>query len=133
MHKTLSGQRLLTELDFTRLSKLNRGQLPEDLAEDLNSADLVVSQDIAPDIVTMNSQVEIVHDGSALRQKFTLCYPANADAGRGLISVLSPVGAALLGRRVGDTACWTMPQGEARSAKVAAILFQPEASGDYTT
>lgn len=133
MHTTLSGQRLLTELDFTRLSKLNRGQLPEDLAEDLNSADLVVSQDIAADIVTMNSQVEIIHDGSALRQKFTLCYPANADAGRGLISVLSPVGAALLGRRVGDTACWTMPQGEARSAKVAAILFQPEASGDYTT
>lgn len=133
MHTTLSGQRLLTELDFTRLSKLNRGQLPEDLAEDLNSADLVVSRDIASDIVTMNSQVEIVHDGSALRQKFTLCYPANADAGRGLISVLSPVGAALLGRRVGDTACWNMPQGEARSAKVVAILFQPEASGDYTT
>ncbi|MBT3067884.1 GreA/GreB family elongation factor [Rhodoferax sp. U11-2br] len=133
MHTTLSGQRLLTELDFTRLSKLNRGQLPEDLAEDLNSADLVVSQDIAADIVTMNSQVEIIHDGSALRQKFTLCYPANADAGRGLISVLSPVGAALLGRRVGDTACWNMPQGEARSAKVVAVLFQPEASGDYTT
>ncbi|WP_180129661.1 GreA/GreB family elongation factor [Rhodoferax sp. BLA1] len=133
MHTTLSGQRLLTELDFTRLSKLNRGQLPEDLAEDLNSADLVVSRDIASDIVTMNSQVEIVHDGSAQRQKFTLCYPANADAGRGLISVLSPVGAALLGRRVGDTACWNMPQGEARSAKVVAVLFQPEASGDYTT
>ena len=133
MHTTLSGQRLLTELDFTRLSKLNRGQIPEDLAEDLNSADLVVSREIASDVVTMNSQVEIIHDGSALRQKFTLCYPANADAGRGLISVLSPVGAALLGRRVGDTACWNMPQGEARSAKVAAILFQPEASGDYTT
>ena len=128
-----SGQRLLTELDFTRLSKMNRGQLPEDLAEDLNSADLVVSRDIASDIVTMNSQVEIVHDGSALRQRITLCYPANADAGQGLISVLSPVGSALLGRRVGDTVVWQMPQGEARSAKVAAVLFQPEASGDYTT
>ena len=133
MHTTLSGQRLLTELDFTRLSKLNRGQLPEDLAEDLNSADLVVSREIASDVVTMNSQVEIIHDGSGLRQKFTLCYPTNADAGRGMISVLSPVGAALLGRRVGDTACWNMPQGQARSATVSAILFQPEASGDYTT
>lgn len=133
MHTTLSGQRLLTELDFTRISKLNQGQLPEDLLENLNSADLVVSREVASDVVTMNSQVEIIHDGSGLRQKFTLCYPANADAGRGLISVLSPVGAALLGRRVGDTACWNMPQGEARSAKVVAILFQPEASGDYTT
>ena len=133
MPTTHSGQRLLTELDFTRISKLNRGQLPEDLVEDLHSADLVVSRDIASNIVTMNSQVEIVHDGSSRRQKFTLCYPADADAGQGLISVLSPVGSALLGRRVGDTACWQMPQGEARSAKVAAILFQPEASGDYTT
>lgn len=133
MHTTHSAQRLLTELDFTRVSKLNRGQLPDDLVEDLNSADLVVSQEISPDIVTMNSQVEIVHDGSALRQKFTICYPADADAGLGFISVLSPVGSALLGRRVGDTAIWQMPQGEARSAKVAAILFQPEAAGDYTT
>lgn len=133
MHTTHSAQRLLTELDFTRVSKLNRGQLPDDLVEDLNSADLVVSQEISPDIVTMNSQVEIVHDGSALRQRFTICYPADADAGLGFISVLSPVGSALLGRRVGDTAIWQMPQGEARSAKVAAILFQPEAAGDYTT
>lgn len=133
MHTTPSGQRLLTELDFTRLSKLNRGQLPEDLADDLNSADLVVSRDIASDIVTMNSQVEIVYDGSASRQKFTLCYPADADAGQGLISVLSPVGAALLGRRVGDTVVWQMPQGEARRATVMAVLFQPEASGDYIT
>lgn len=133
MLTTHSGQRLLTELDFTRISKLNRGQLPEDLVEDLNSADLVVSRDIASDIVTMNSQVEVVHEGTATRQKYTLCYPADADAGRGLISVLSPVGSALLGRRVGDTARWQMPQGEARSAKVAAILFQPEAAGDYTT
>jgi len=133
MITTHSGQRLLTELDFTRLSKMNRGQLPEDLAEDLNSADLVVSRDIASDIVTMNSQVEIVHDGSALRQRITLCYPANADAGQGLISVLSPVGSALLGRRVGDTVVWQMPQGEVRSAKLTAVLFQPEASGDYIT
>jgi regulator of nucleoside diphosphate kinase len=133
MHTTHPGQRLLTELDFIRISKLHRGQLPGDLVEDLNSADLVVSREIASDIVTMNSQVEIVHDGSALRQKFTLCYPADADAALGLISVLSPVGSALLGRRVGDNVCWQMPQGEARSARVTAILFQPEASGDYTT
>jgi regulator of nucleoside diphosphate kinase len=133
MHTRHSDQRLLTELDFTRISKLNRGQFSEDLVDDLKSADLVVSREIAADIVTMNSQVEIVYAGSALRQKFTLCYPANADAGQGLISVLSPVGSALLGRRVGDTVHWQMPQGEGRSAKVMAILFQPEAAGDYTT
>ena len=49
------------------------------------------------------------------------------------ISVLSPVGAALLGLRVGDTARWTGPGGQRGSARVSALLFQPEASGDYTT
>lgn len=133
MHTTDSAQRLLTELDFTRVSKLNRGQLPEDLIEDLNSADRVLSPEISPDVVTMNSQVEVVFDGSATHQQLTLCYPKDADAGMGFISVLSPVGSALLGRRVGDEARWQLPQGGARSARVAAILFQPEASGDYTT
>jgi regulator of nucleoside diphosphate kinase len=133
MHINNSAQRLLTELDFTRVSKLNRGQLPEDLVEELNSADLVYSQEISPDVVTMNSRVEIVFDGSVLAQKFTLCYPVNVDPSLGFISVLSPVGAALLGRRVGDIVRWQMPHGEARSARVAGILFQPEASGDYTT
>lgn len=133
MHTTPTDQRWLTELDFARISKLNQGHLPDALAEDLASADLIVSQEIAPDIVTMNSQVEIVHEGSALRQKFTLCYPADANAGAGLISVLSPVGSALLGRRLGDTVRWQMPQGEMRSARIVAVLFQPEATGDFTT
>lgn len=132
MHTNNSALRLLTELDFTRVSKLNRGQLPDDLVEDLNSADLVLSQEITPDVVTMNSQVELVFEGLTEPQKFTLCYPKDADSGSGFISVLSPVGAALLGRRVGDTASWQMPQGEERSARVTAILFQPEACGDYT-
>lgn len=133
MHTNNSGQRSLTELDFTRVSKLNRGQIPDDLFEELNSADLVLPQEISPDIVTMNSQVEIVFEGSAVHQTFTICYPKDVDAGLGFISVLSPVGSALLGRRVGDTAIWQLPRGDERSAMVAAILFQPEASGDYIT
>lgn len=133
MHTNNSGQRSLTELDFTRVSKLNRDQIPDGLFEELNSADLVLPQEISPDIVTMNSQVEIVFDGSEIHQKFTLCYPKDVDPGLGFISVLSPVGSALLGRRVGDTAIWQLPRGDERSAMVAAILFQPEASGDYIT
>lgn len=133
MHTTYSAQRLLTELDFVRVSKLNRGQLPGNLVEELNSADLVNSHAVSADVVTMNSRVDIVLDDSATGQQFTLCYPLDADATLGFISVLSPVGAALLGLRVGDTARWQMPDGQARTAKVAAIPFQPEAAGDYTT
>jgi regulator of nucleoside diphosphate kinase len=128
-----AGTRMLTELDFARLSKLNGGQLPEAFAADLRSADLVHSRDIAPYVITMYSQVEMVLSDSGLRQKVTVCYPADAEPERSFVSVLSPIGAALVGMRVGEVCRWRLPNGQERSAQVAAILFQPEASGDYTT
>lgn len=129
MQTNPTGERQLTELDFVRLSKLAGTQLPEAL----HTADLVPSREIAPDVVTMYTQAEIVFTDSGLRQKVAPCYPADAEPVLGFVSALSPIGAALLGLRVGDTAHWQLPHGEARSARVAAILFQPEASGDYTT
>ncbi len=129
MQPNPTGERLLTELDFARLSKLRGGPLPHELS----AAELVPSREIAPDVVTMYSQVEIILTDSGLRQKLTLCYPADAEPALGFVSVLSPIGAALLGLRAGDLACWRLPDGEERLATVAAILFQPEASGDYTT
>ena len=128
-----AGTRMLTELDFARLSKLNGGQFPEALAADLRSADLVHSRDIAPYVVTMYSQVEIVLRDSGLRQTVTVCYPADAEPELGFVSVLSPIGAALVGMRVGEVCNWRLSNGQERSAQVDEILFQPEASGDYTT
>ena len=126
------SERVLTELDHARLSKLHTPQLPEDLADELQAVDLVTSQDVAPDVVTMNSEVELVLAGQTEPQRLTLCYPHDAQVGAGRISVLSPIGAALLGRRVGDTIHWRMPNGEPCQAELAAIVFQPEAAGDYT-
>lgn len=63
----------------------------------------------------------------------TICYPGDAEPTLGFISVLSPVGASLLGLSVGATAHWHTPTGDVCTAEVAALLFQPEASGDYTT
>lgn len=126
------SERVLTELDHARLSKLNTTQLPEDLADELQAVDLVTSQDVAPDVVTMNSEVELVLAGQTEPQRLTLCYPHDAQVGAGRISVLSPIGAALLGRRVGDTVHWRMPNSETCQAELAAIVFQPEAAGDYT-
>lgn len=125
-------ERVLTELDHARLNKLGLAQLPQDLADELQAVDLVSSQEIAPDVVTMNSELELVLPGQARRQRLTLCYPRDAQPSAGRISVLSPIGMALLGRRVGDTISWSMPNGEACQAELAALLFQPEASGDYT-
>lgn len=129
MHAHNAGERQLTELDYARLSKLNGGQL----ADAFSAAELVPSRDIAADVVTMYTQAEIVFTDSGLKQTVTPCYPADAEPVMGLVSVLSPLGSALLGLRVGDTARWQLPHGEERSAQVARIVFQPEASGDYLT
>lgn len=129
MYSSSSGERQLTELDFVRLSSLYGRPLPEELG----AAHLVPSREIAPDIVTMYSQVELAFIDSGQRQTLTLSYPRDADPALGFVSVLSPIGVALLGLRVGDMAHWRLPHGEERCAEVAAILFQPEASGDYTT
>ena len=84
------------------------------------------------DVVTMNSRIEIREGDEAQTRALVLSYPAEADPQAGRISVLSPVGASLLGLRCGETASWRTPQGELRSATVTAILYQPEAAGHYT-
>ncbi len=133
MPAILSGELLLTELDHARLLKLNGGVLPAPLLALLEDASLVPSPAIPQHVVTMYSQVAVSHnDGEAL-QKLTLCYPGDAEPVEGFISVLSPVGAALLGREVGTTVAWTSPAGTERRMTIEAILFQPEATGDYST
>ncbi|MES2413466.1 MAG: GreA/GreB family elongation factor [Pseudomonadota bacterium] len=133
MHSTATADRTITELDYVRLKKLGGGNLPAEIADCLELADLVLPQAIGPDRVSMYSQVEIEDAMSASRQKLVLCYPNDAEPAAGFVSVLSPVGASLLGLRLGATACWKTPNGDDCRAKVTAILFQPEASGDYTS
>ncbi len=132
MNAVLNAERILTELDFARLQLIN-GQMPQDLKDYCDSADLVPSKEVPVDVVTMYSQMEIIDEHSQQLQKLTLCYPRDAEPSLGFISVLSPVGSSLLGLKVGSVAHWRTPHGEPCSAKIAAILFQPEASGDYTT
>jgi len=128
--------RTLTELDHVRLEALlRRGADPGSLAlvnQMLDGADLLPSRQIAPDVVTMNSQVQLAGLQDGRRRTLTLCYPADADAEAGRVSVFSPLGAALLGCRVGDLARWQTPYGEPLMAEILSLLYQPEASGDYT-
>jgi regulator of nucleoside diphosphate kinase len=131
MHETIHGERTLTELDFARLGKLRDGHAP--LAQLLDATDVIPSRDVPANIVTMYSQLELLDLQTRRRQKLTLCYPRDAEPAAGFISVLSPVGLGLLGLRVGSVARWRTPGGEENEAEVSAVLFQPEASGDYTT
>jgi regulator of nucleoside diphosphate kinase len=61
---------------------------------------------------------------------YTLVFPEDADVSQGKISVLAPIGTAMLGYRVGDTFEWDTPGGK-RSIQVKRVIYQPEASGDY--
>ena len=131
MHATIHGERTLTELDFARLAKLKDGHAL--LAQLLDATDVIPSREVPADVVTMYSQLELIDLQTRRRQKLTLCYPRDAEPAAGFISVLSPVGLGLLGLRVGSVAKWRTPGGEENEAEVSAVLFQPEASGDYTT
>lgn len=131
-------ERILTELDHARiLGLMRRTSLSEAqhsaLDALLDAADLIPAREVAPDVVTMCSRLLIVDEPGAAPRELTLAYPADAHAETGHVSVLSPIGASLLGRRVGATASWCTPLGEARSARIVELLFQPEAHGEYTT
>jgi len=132
-------ERVLTELDHVRLATLSsrgsRDRLPSSLGIDavLDDACVVPSRRVAPDIVTMYSQVLLRFVGEGVKRKLTLCYPQDAEPQFGFVSVLSPIGLSLLGQQVGAMVRWESPDGSERMGEVNAILFQPEASGDYTT
>lgn len=124
--------RCVNELDHVRIAKLVDGKTAHArLQELLDNADLVSPAEMAPDVVTMRSRVRVSElDGSDPRE-ITLSYPDEADAAQGHVSVLSPVGTALLGIKAGDVASWTLPDGREAALRVQAIAFQPEASGEY--
>lgn len=133
MSPLLQAESVLTELDHARLSRLPAAATSEPLQRLLESADLVPSREVPADVVTMYSQIEVLDVESGERRKLTLCYPADAEPQTGFISVCSPVGLALLGARAGSTVMGEAPGGRRRPMRVEALLFQPEASGDYLT
>jgi len=122
-------ERTLSELDHVRLTALARRTpaAAATLEPLLDSAPTVPPAEVPPDLVTMHSRVAL-NDGSTL----TLSYPDEADAAHGAVSVLSPIGTALLGRRVGAFARWATPDGREHAAQITGLPYQPEASGDFT-
>ncbi|MEO7941264.1 MAG: GreA/GreB family elongation factor [Betaproteobacteria bacterium] len=125
-------ERTLTELDFARLHKLANDKPPQWLTQLLDGVDILDAREMPSDTVTMYSTVECQDVHTGRRQQLTICYPNDAEPAIGFVSVLSPVGCGLLGLRVGDVARWQTPSGESGAAEVLSVLFQPEASGDYT-
>lgn len=129
----------ITELDAARIRELGSrlddkgrslhalGELIELVTE---QADIVPVSRIAADVVTVNSKVTFRDELTGALHTVTVVYPRDFSIGDRRISVLSPVGRALLGRRVGDTAPLDMPDGTRRRIAVLQLHYQPEASGD---
>ena len=123
----------ITETDLERLEEIiqhHSSPASQDLENELGNAIVVPSTEIPPDVVTMNSRVVFEDVQSDARNTVTLVYPSRADASAGCISVLAPVGQALLGLRVGQTIDWAVPAGRVRQLRIVEVLYQPEASGD---
>ena len=129
----------ITDTDRDRLEKLLLGtrvwssrdkEHLQALEEELDKAHIVGSRDIPGDVVTMRSQVRVKDMKSGREMDLSVVFPSEADSEQGKISVLAPVGTALLGYRVGDTIEWKVPGG-LRRLKIERILYQPEAAGHY--
>lgn len=125
----------LTKLDYERLlqivqtERLRTGnRVIEGLGHELKRAKLVASDEIPPDVVTMNSVVRLRELKSGTELEITLVYPKDADAATRKISILAPVATAVLGCRVGDEVEWPVPKGTV-SYRIEAVLYQPEAAG----
>ena len=123
----------LTQQDLGRLLKLveaQPGKRPEQLEGELVRAKIVPREEIPGDVVTMNSRVIFENETTRERREITLVYPGNADIDAGRISVLVPVGTALLGLRVGQSIDWELPGGTMQRYRIVEVPFQPEAAGE---
>ena len=133
MNFTLNASIWLTEEDYARLKQLHadlcrdREQARADALEEiLDLARVVSSGDVPHDVVTMNSKVRFEDTRTGSAGVVTVVFPADADAADGRISVLSPVGAALLGLAEGDEIELPLPRGQTRHIRIVNVLYQPE-------
>ncbi|PWK89800.1 nucleoside diphosphate kinase regulator [Fulvimonas soli] len=124
---------VLSRLDVERIEALLERLPPaeaarhEGLRAELERAEVREPEAMPPDVVTMNSRVRF-EDGQGGELAVTLVYPAAAGA-PGTVSVLAPVGSALLGLARGQEIDWPMPDGRLRRLRVVGVEWQPEAAG----
>jgi regulator of nucleoside diphosphate kinase len=128
---------VLTEADHERLEALLDSEFAqvispieylEDLRTELKGAEIVAPHRVPRSVVTMNSTVTLRDLETNERETYTLVYPEQADIANDRLSVLAPVGTAILGQRVGDELKWRVPGGW-RRFKVQRVLFQPGREG----
>jgi regulator of nucleoside diphosphate kinase len=128
---------LMSDADHQRLEGLiesarHDASLREDyldaLEGELKRAQVVPQAEVPPEVITMNSVVRLRDLDTDELEEYELVYPADADMAHSRISVLAPVGTAILGYRLGDVIEWPVPAG-LRRLRVEEVLYQPERAG----
>ena len=131
---TINRTIYITQPDMERLRSLierfksSREDL-NSLSAELNEAVVVAPSDIPADVITMDSKARLRDLDDGEEMTYTLVFPNKANADDGLISVLAPIGTAMLGRRAGDEFEWSVPGGAIR-LRVEEVLYQPEAAAN---
>ncbi|HOP29916.1 MAG TPA: nucleoside diphosphate kinase regulator [Spirochaetota bacterium] len=127
---------IVNSRDYTKLTGIIDGKPGSseteyrELYEELKNAVLVEPDEMPADVITMNSKVRFKDIEESEDYIFSLVYPEDADTSKGKLSILAPIGTALLGYRVGDEVKWKVPAG-LKTFLVEEILYQPEANRDY--
>lgn len=127
---------IISSFDLERLERLLESgayrNLPgmDALQKELDRATIVAPEEMPPEVITMNSSVKFVDDATATEYTLVLVYPGQTDV-PGAVSVLAPVGSALLGLSVGQSISWQGPGGRALRLRVLEVTYQPEASGEF--
>jgi regulator of nucleoside diphosphate kinase len=126
----------ITRLDLQRLQHLldsldDFGPGAVALQAELDRADVVGHDEVPAGVVTMNSRVHCREESSGKDYHLTLVYPQDA-GGDGKVSILAPVGSALLGLSVGQHIDWTAPSGKVLKLTLLAVEYQPQAAGEYS-
>ena len=128
---------ILTRLDVQRLEQLiDRlgDEFPgvEALQAELDRAEVVAGhEDVPAGVVTMNSSVHCREQGSGKDYHLTLVYPKHANADEGKVSILAPVGSALLGLQVGQHIDWPAPGGKTLKLELLNVEGQPKDGGAF--
>lgn len=116
----------LLSADRSKYDERDREVL-QGLQEELNRAQIVPPLEVPPDVVTMHSQARVQDLDTGEEMLFNLVFPEEANIDQGKLSVLAPLGTAILGYRTGDTFAWKVPAG-VRRLKILDVVFQPEAN-----
>ncbi len=101
--------------------------LADALDAELDRAVQVPDEEVPPDVVTMNSRVVFEEVASGVRREVVLVYPSHADVREGRLSVLAPIGAALIGLSTGQEIDWTLPDGREVALRILSVEQPPRA------